>query len=229
MLAQELSDLLGVKVSVAPMPLEYGDANLYRAPPRQHPLPRVAVLGGVRREKGSYLLPEIVRACRARVAVEFLVQLANNGFSAQEMAELEQIAQQPHVSTIPGALSLSEYNIALNSADIALFPYEVIPYRKRTSGVFAEAVAYGKPVIATAGTWMAQQVEAGRAAGVVFEHLDAQCIAQAIAHCVANLDSLQRAAAALGDKWRQGRGTAAFVDLMETEIAARGASRAAVR
>jgi glycosyltransferase involved in cell wall biosynthesis len=224
LLARELTELLGVTVAVAPMPLEYGDADVYRAPERQGQLPRIAILGGVRREKGSYLLPGIVRACRGLVAVEFLVQLVNNGLSAQEMAELTQIAQQPHVTVIPDAISLAEYNIALNSTDIALFPYEVIPYRKRGSGVFAEAVAYAKPVIATTGTWMAEQIEAGRAAGVVFDYLEPECIARAIAQCVANLDSLQRAAAGLSGPWRDGSGIAGFVKLMEAQIAARAAT-----
>lgn len=224
LLAQELTDLLGVSVAVAPIPLEYGDPDLYRVPPRPGQLPRIAVLGGVRREKGSYLLPDIVRACRGLVAVEFLVQLVNNGLSAQEMAELEQLAREPHVNVISDAISLTDYNIALNSADIALFPYEVIPYLKRGSGVFAEAVAYAKPVIATAGTWMAQQIESGRAAGVVFDDLEPECIARAIAQCVANLDALQRTAAGLSGPWRDGSGIAGFVKLMEGRIAAREAA-----
>jgi len=117
----------------------------------------VAILGGTRREKGSHLIPEIIRACRPLVQLEFVVQLTNNTLTAVEVETLARIADEPDVSVIREAMSLAEYESALNGADTALFPYEIIPYRKRISGVFAEAAAYGKPVVVTPGTWMAGQ------------------------------------------------------------------------
>jgi glycosyltransferase involved in cell wall biosynthesis len=57
-------------------------------------------------------------------------------------------------------------------------------------------VAYGKPVVATRGTWMAEQIEAGRAAGTIFEDLEPDSIARAIARCVVDLKSLQQSAPA---------------------------------
>jgi hypothetical protein len=220
-LAEELSDLLGVEMRMAPLSLEYGDPWLYNsARPGAH-LPQVAILGGMRREKGSHLIHGIVRACQSRVAVEFLVHLANDTFTVEETQKLAQISAEPQVIVINKPLSLPEYNFALNSADIALFPYEVIPYRKRTSGVFAEAVAYGKPVVATRGTWMAEQIEAGHAAGTIFEDLEPNSIAQAIARCVADLKSLRQSAQALSIKWREKSGVSAFVDLLEEEITRR--------
>jgi Glycosyl transferases group 1 len=221
LLAEELGNLLGAKVEVAPIPLEYGDPGLY-SPAKTNPhLPRVAVLGGTRREKGSYLMPDIVRACRSHVQVEFLLHLANNTLTAEEAEKLTHIAEEPQVTVILEPMSLPEYNTALNSADIALFPYEVIPYRKRNSGVFAEAVAFGKPVVATRGTWMAKQIEAGRAAGTIFEDLEPDSIARAIARCVVDLKSLQHSAQALSIEWRKKSCLSAFVDFMEEQIALR--------
>jgi glycosyltransferase involved in cell wall biosynthesis len=220
-LAEELSSLLGTYVSVAPMPLEYGPAEL-ASPARPHPArPRVAVLGGTRREKGSYLIPEIVRACRPRAPVEFLVHLANNSLTAEEAEVLAQVAREPEVTVIRNPISLLEYRAAHLSADIGLFPYEVIPYRQRTSGVFAEAVAYGRPVVATRGTWLAEQIEAGRAAGTIFDDLHPDSIAQAIGRCVAELEALQQSARALSGPWRQRVSLTAFVDFMEEQIALR--------
>jgi hypothetical protein len=221
LLAAELSELLGTKVDVVPIVLPYGDPGLYSSPKPNPHLPRVSVLGGTRREKGSYLLPDVVRACRSHVQVEFLVHLANNTLTAAEAEKLAQIAEEPQVIVIREPMTLPEYNLALSSADIGLFPYEIIPYRKRTSGVFAEAVAYGKPVIATRGTWMAEQIEAGRAAGTIFEDLEPDCIARAIARCVVDLKSFQQLAQALSIEWRNKSGISAFVDLMEDKIAFR--------
>jgi hypothetical protein len=221
LLAEELSDLLGTKVDVAPIPLDYGEPRSFSSETRASPLPRVAILGGTRSEKGSYLIPDIVRACRSHAEVEFLVHLTNNTLTAEEAERLARIAEEPRVSVIREALSLSDYGAALSSADIALFPYEVVPYRKRCSGVFAEAVAFGKPVVATPGTWMAEQIETGRAAGTIFEELQPDSIARAIARCVADLKSLRQSAQALSSAWRRTSSLSAFVDFMETQIASR--------
>jgi glycosyltransferase involved in cell wall biosynthesis len=221
LLAEELTELLGANVNIAPIALSYGDTDLHRSERRNAPLPRVALLGGTRREKGSHLAPDIVRACRSRVQVEFLVHLANNTLTAEEAETLAHIAEEPHVMVIREPMSLPEYYAALDSADIGLFPYEIIPYRKRTSGVFAEMVAHGKPVAATRGTWMAEQIEAGYAAGKIFEDLEPDSIARAIARCVIELESLQTSAQALSIEWRKRICLSAFVDCMEAQIALR--------
>jgi len=222
LLAEELSGLLGTGVAVAPMPLPYGHPPAGSLPSRHPHRPRVAIFGGTRREKGSYLIPGIVKACRPLVDVEFLVQLANNSLTPEEMEVLGRISEEPEVTVIREAMPPAEYEASLNSADLALFPYELIPYRKRTSGVFGEAVAFGKPVVVTAGTWMARQIEAGRAAGTIFEGAEPDSIAEAIARCGANLESLKRSAEGLSDEWRRTISLPAFVDFMERQLALRG-------
>jgi glycosyltransferase involved in cell wall biosynthesis len=221
LLAQELEGLLGTKVDIVPMPIEYGDRGLYASPKRHWHLRRVALLGGTRREKGSHLVPDIVRACRPHVRVEFLVHLTNNNLTAEEAGKLAHLDRERHVTVIREPMSLPEYNRALNSADVALFPYEIIPYRKRTSGVFAEAVAYGKPVVVPRGTWMEEQIAAGRAAGTIFEDLRPDSIARALACCLENLKLLQKSAQTMSVEWRKNYDIRVFVDLMEEQIALR--------
>lgn len=220
-LGAELTELLGTKVAATAMPLDYGVVRPPRPP--AHP-PRVGILGGLRREKGSYLIHDIVRACRKHVNVSFLVHLLNNNLSADEVKRVSRVAKERHVTVIRDAVPLPEYESALDSIDLGVFPYEVIPYRQRTSGVFGESVAYGKPVVATRGTWMAQQIEAGRAAGVIFDELEPEAIARAVAHCVAELEPLTRTARAISDDWRRTVSLSAFVDFVEREIAARATS-----
>jgi glycosyltransferase involved in cell wall biosynthesis len=219
-LAEELTGLLGSPVGVAPMPLPYADPLEYSSPKPPSALPRVAILGGMRTEKGSHLIPDIIRACRSQVPVEFLVHLTNNTLSADVVEKLTAIVDEPHVSVIDQPMSRPQYYAAVASADLGLFPYEVIPYRQRTSGVFGEMVAFGKPVVATRGTWLAQQIEAGRAAGTIFDDLEPNSIAAAVARCVDDLERLTRLAQALGPRWRTA-GLPAFVDLLETTIAQR--------
>jgi hypothetical protein len=53
-------------------------------------------------------------------------------------AELTGLLDTPTVIDRP--MTRPEYYSAVASADVGLFPYEVIPYRQRTSAVFAEMV-----------------------------------------------------------------------------------------
>lgn len=227
-LADELSELLGLPVAVAPIPMpdmdETGIGNPYPAGSGLSRRPRVAVLGGTRREKGSHLVRDIVVACQQRVAVDFVVHLSNETLTAEEFQMLSGVASEPGVEVLCNFMSLKEYTAILQTADIALFPYEIIPYRQRTSGVFVEAAACGKPAVATRGTWMAQQLEEGRAAGVIFDELAPDCIADAIKRCVTDLGRLRGLAQARSDRWRNGQCTSAFVRFMEDQIASRKAS-----
>ncbi len=212
-LAAELTSLLGTKVEYVPMPMPYSDPP--SLPRRDSSRPCVAVLGGTRREKGSYLLPEIIRGCPG---ADFVVQLTNNTLTAGEATALGVIANEPNVTVIREAMPVKDYEAALAGADLALFPYEVIPYRQRTSGVFAEAVAFGKPVVVAPGTWMAEQLEAGHAAGVVSGDVRAESFARAIARCMDELESLQQRARAKSGAWRKLVSLEAFIDQLETVL-----------
>lgn len=214
-LAEELRVLLGTNVELAPMPQYYGEP---RPPRARSAIPRVAILGGTRGEKGSRRIPEIIRATKG---VEFLVHLMNNDLGADEAARLARIREEPHVTVIEDALPLPEYEAAFDSADIGLFPYDGVPYRQRTSGVFAEMAAHGKPAVVSPGTWMADQIAAGRAAGVIAEDLQPESFARAIARCVAELDSLRQQAQSLSEAFRRTYSIPAFVDRMEEWIAER--------
>lgn len=68
------------------------------------------------------------------------------------------------------------------------------PIARGFPACFAEAVAYGKPVVVTRGTWMAEEIEAGRAAGAISEDLRPSSISQAVARCVTELEPSQQSA-----------------------------------
>ena len=110
----ELSTLLGTSVAVGPMPQEYVDRPPSQAIARDRSrLPRVTILGGTRREKGSHRIPEIIRACRDVVPVEFLVHLTNDTLTAEESATLARIADEPNVVVIREALPREAYHLSL--------------------------------------------------------------------------------------------------------------------
>jgi hypothetical protein len=226
-LTAELAGLLGIPVLLSPM-----TETLPPAPPTP-PAPKlsaapsrpatVAVVGGARPEKGSHLLPGIVRASRARTAVDFRIQLANEQLSAEDFAALCRLADEPGIETFPGALDPRVYFEILATSDLLLLPYRRINYRQRPSGILSEAVLAGLPIVAPAGTWLSEQIESGAAAGVTYEGESAEDIGEAIARAVVILPALRDRAAACTPAWRRRHSMTAFLDWLEAEIAERGA------
>ena len=72
---------------------------------------------------------------------------------------------------------------------------------------------------------MAEQIARGRAAGTIFDDLHPDSIAEAIARCVSDLESLRRTAEALSTEWRRTSSLPAFVDFMDVDAVARAVLR----
>jgi glycosyltransferase involved in cell wall biosynthesis len=131
---------------------------------------RVLFLGDLREEKGFTKLPALMRAVSAELhgpRIQFVVPGAiHTEERTPEMmtalAELESyppdMVERPHRD---GFIPADDYYRLLASADVVLCPYDAKVYRNRTSGVFAEAVAAGKPTIVPADTWLSSAQEPG--------------------------------------------------------------------
>lgn len=93
---------------------------------------------------------------------------------------------------------LSASSASSNLASFAYFSYA--PYG--TSGVFAEAMAAGKPAITTANTWMTD--EAKRLGGAVYglDRHDTQSLAEALERMLVHLPALQAEAQRAASVWR---------------------------
>jgi glycosyltransferase involved in cell wall biosynthesis len=70
--------------------------------------------------------------------------------------------------------------------------------------VFVDALAAGRPVVTTAGSWMARQLE-HHGAGVVYEGATGDALADAIEELRTRWPALRSAAAAAAPRWRVGR------------------------
>jgi hypothetical protein len=224
-LAQELRGLLGAPVLLMPPTQAYDEvlAARRKAAGRKRPVPVVALLGGARTEKGSYLIPGIVAACRQRVAVEFVIQLLNETLSAEQFAALSALDGMPGVRLLPGIQTPESFAGALAGSDLALFPYERIPYRQRQSGIMIEAAGCGIPAVVPSGTWLAEQVENGLTAGTIFKDRDPERIADAVVESINNLATLQAKAEARAAEWRQTFSVRAYMESVEREIRTREA------
>ena len=119
--------------------------------------------GDARIEKGAHLIPGLIRAARAAGfgpdRVRFVVQgNMPNEYSGRHGKKLRRAisnAEKLGAEVICQQLDSRGYQRLLKESDLVVLPYKAVLYRRRSSGVFAEAMAAGIPSIVPAGTWMA--------------------------------------------------------------------------
>lgn len=85
-------------------------------------------------------------------------------------------------------LSPAEYRQMLELSDLVLVPYPAWQFKTRTSGIVADAIRMGKPIVGTGGTWIGDQIEE-LGAGTTFRSGDPQDFARAVREA---LDGLAR-------------------------------------
>jgi hypothetical protein len=130
---------------------------------------RVTYAGDARTEKGYHLLPDLVRDVEllrppdARVRYVFQ---SNFTFRIPEQQAPVIVARRSlqsfpaqMVQIIPDALTPEEYRNLVLSAGIMLLLYDRENYYARSSGLLAEALSAGIPVLAPAASWLSDQFE----------------------------------------------------------------------
>jgi hypothetical protein len=108
-----------------------------------------------------------------------------------------------------------DYLDAFESADIQLLPYDPELYRGRGSGVFSEAIGYGKTVIAPKSSGIGKEITQGHGAGVLFDRYNAQDIARALVMAVRQAPELSAHARSSASQWQKlhsGQGYLAVLD-----------------
>lgn len=143
------------------------DYSVPASPQEDHTLLCIAYVGDARSEKGYHHLPHIVQDLWADYVevgrVRFAIQ-SNYNVPQGEPAAVVARAQlqgfpRDKVNLILNPLSTEAYRELVLSSDVILVPYDRDNYYARSSGIFAEALVAGKPVVVPAGTWMALQLE----------------------------------------------------------------------
>lgn len=223
-LAADFAELSGFDFGVLPIPFR---AELIPpAPPRATADPvRVLFLGDLRDEKGFTKLPPLVRAICTEDRMRLVVPGAlhpeeHNPAMLAALAELDAHAavERPHRN---GFIPAEAYYRLLASADVVLCPYDATAYRARSSGVFAEALAAGKPTIVPAETWMAREQPPGT--GETYS--DTNELLTALERVCVNLDRYRAASAAARPAWVSTHSPAALVAQLLGEPPHRTAAR----
>lgn len=125
----------------------------------------VVYAGDARSEKGYQFLPRLVQDSWQHLVKPGLIRYrlqSNYNLPLREAAVVVARNQlggfdPAIVQLLPDALQTQDYQHLVCGANIILIPYLAKPYQARSSGILAEALVAGIPVIAPAETWMAVQ------------------------------------------------------------------------
>jgi hypothetical protein len=113
--------------------------------------------GAQRREKGIQDIPEIVFSIKSKVSEKFEFKLQ---FS-QEFKEIySTLLSDQSVSVLSHDLSHREYLSEIGRASIVILPYEEENYLWTGSGIMADCIAIGTPLIAPLKTAIGYEIEA---------------------------------------------------------------------
>ena len=160
-------------------------------------------MGDGRGAKGFPLLTRLVAPLRQRTGIRLLSQCAaptSNDQDFERSAAVLREASPDPVTLAEGKLSRRDYAELLAAMDIVLVPYSAPGYKRSTSGIFAEALAAGKPVVVPSDTWMAAELGRGHGAGEVYprgrpEEFETACLRAAEGFETLKARAVERAAA----------------------------------
>ena len=165
----------------------------------------ISSLGPARLEKGFDKLPEIICAWRASArdasggSVHFALHAAPQiiGRHPQIAQALDAIKSENDgsVTLLEDPLSDKDYAALLDISDAVILPYDAQLYRVRSSGAVAEAIATGKIIIASKGSYPARCITpgAGECADSPAEYVGA--IAKIVSDSASYVNAAARAAA----------------------------------
>jgi glycosyltransferase involved in cell wall biosynthesis len=120
--------------------------------------PTVGCIGFSNRPKGYRLLPEAVALVLAKNGnARFMIHGVVRGSDDPGQHTFDRLARLgERVDVHQNVLTPAEYLARLAEADLLLLPYDPAVYRTRGSGVFSDARALGRPVVASRGCAFAE-------------------------------------------------------------------------
>jgi len=186
LLAKEYAKFLAVPLIEYPIP--HLPSFEVRQKEAAYPLCCIS-LGNARAEKGILEIFEAIRILKQKnEAQNFIFKLQVNDPDSESADAVEKFIAEQHdnVELFTDALPPDVYENLLAQADIVLAPYWSDVYAARTSGVFLEAVAAGKPIITTKNSWMAHETEKLGGATTLVPSRNPEAIAQALNSIVEN-------------------------------------------
>jgi glycosyltransferase involved in cell wall biosynthesis len=213
-LQRELTTRLGLRLPLAPHPSPTFSDEAYlslraaRPLPRNESLCRVVFPGMLRRDKGFHLAVEAARCLGAEEGLECSLRSLSADDTPRELVELVQ-SLGGRTRLVQGELERAGFVDFLRHGDVAVIPYTVKAFARRTSGLLVDALYCGLPVVAIRGSWLGNRVEES-GAGIVVGDEDPAALAEAVQAIRSNYSAFQLRALRAGAHWFQSNSWAAL-------------------
>lgn len=217
-LIDEYREMTSLEVGLAPFPHSClcDPALTDRHPDR--PL-RVGYVGEARISKGFHLLPFVAdRLYHSDLAetVEFHIHsfifYPDQQFYYQAMAHLHRL---PNVTLYPDILDPAEYEKFVNRCDVILLPYQREYYHRQTSGIYADAVGTGVPVVVSRGTWNARELKR-LGGGLAVNPDDYMSLTDATYRVCADIERYREEASRARERWQAFNTPENMIDMFES-------------
>jgi len=195
------------------LPLPFGDQEPLQA--KDGPV-RIGFYGDSKCDKGFHLLPDAIALCRRDgVDADFVVQIHHGNWEPRTIEAERALRALKGVRLLEGILSAEDYDSWLNRTDVILLPYDPVAFGPaRGSGIFAEAVAAGRPIVATQGTFAGDSVSKQEVEGEVFAPHTSEALAGAIARLLPRLAACTARAGERAKDYASAHSPDAFVDTL---------------
>lgn len=175
----------------------------------------------VHRHRGFSAFPEMVQHCRAAVGEEvrfvFRTCMEETTLSEDELSLCQQL-RQLGCEVRHGSFSEQEMSHFFAEADVVLNPYPVSHFKDRTSANVADALAFGKPIIAARDTWAGRLIEK-LGCGETFTDGHGTSMAQALLQVVKDLPRYTQQAQTKGSLWLQENNLTALITFLGRVVA----------
>jgi glycosyltransferase involved in cell wall biosynthesis len=194
-LADFYGQSLGKKPLVIPInTIQYRLGKVKSEPKPENKRILISYIGYSKEEKGTHLLPEIVKkVSRRRDDVSFMIQLMASETNITDYVK-NSIESFENVRIIEGALSAEDIATLTYISDLVLLPYNAECYKIRGSTIYNECSYLGTPMVVAAGTENGDEaIENGNAIG--FDKFTGQSVVDATLKALENLDDLKNIAA----------------------------------
>ena len=203
--------MLGQPVGVVPFPY---DANgQVRDRSGKRPVV-ITALGHQGFDKGFHLLPRLVAellGMHSDIRIE--LHSAVSGDKPETDAALRTLARSDQrLSFHEGVLRADEWEDLLSRSDLILCPYNPDRYFLSHSGIVAEALANGIPVVVPSGTALASITEEFGGARTTFDRFEGSSIVDATNRALSSFDDYAARAVSAAEKWRQTQGVQRTLD-----------------
>ena len=200
----------GIETSLLPIAMRATQAQ-----PNPNGRVRFGFFGYSKSEKGFHLLPEAIEICRARnLPVDFTVQIQHSHWERDTVEAERKLRWLSGIEIIEGVMGSAEYAQRTNAVDVTLLPYDPKRFGLRGSGLYTEAVAAGRPVIAARGIYAATGIESGVAEGEIFAPYTSVALADAIERLLPHLAERQSRAAGGAQDFASRHSGEAYVDVI---------------